>query len=256
VVGPPSRSVNKKRLAGPVLAVATVIVWFVTAELPWPAQLFTTLLAVPLPALAVAQLRLLENLSPEQLPRLPIYLSTSVSLWLLALGAIVASAYSKFTAALIGLRPVSAASLAIWTLFVLASALLLYAVAQYRGWRESPILLQLIPRTARERFAFVILSLTAGICEELVFRGFLIAGLTVVFGSTPVAVVVASGLFGLLHAYQGPIGSARAGLLGLALAIPFVATGSLLPSMLAHTIVDIVGGLWVIEDDASAHALH
>lgn len=236
--------------------VAAAMVWLLTADLPWPPRLLVTVLAVPLPALAIVQMRLLARLGEAELPRLPVYISTCISLWFLALAAVTASAYGGFTAGLIGLRPLPAILLACWTVFILASALALYAFSRYFDLQESAVLYQLLPRTVTERLAFVFVSFTAGICEELVFRGFLIAALMPVVGSAITAMLLSCVLFGLLHAYQGVIGSARAALLGLVLAVPFIATGSLLPSMIAHTLIDIAAGLWLVRDSEAAYALH
>jgi membrane protease YdiL (CAAX protease family) len=230
-----------------------VIVWLLTAALPTPARVFVVLLAVPLPALAIAQLRMLRD---QQLPRVPVYVSTSISLWFLAFAAVTVAAYSDFTAALIGLRPIALRPLLGWTVFGLATALALYAFSRHFNVKESPLLNQLLPRSRTERIVFVFVSLTAGICEEVVFRGFLIAALTPVFGSILPAVIASCILFGVLHSYQGFIGGIRAGILGLALAIPFAVTGSLVASMVAHILIDVVAGLWLMPEPDPAHALH
>jgi membrane protease YdiL (CAAX protease family) len=235
------------------LPALAAIIWLLTAALPVPARVFLLLLAVPLPVLAIAQMRMLGD---QELPRLPVYVSTSISLWFLTIAAIAVSAYSGFTAALIGLRPVLMRPLLCWTVFGLATALALYAFSRHFNVKESPLLNQLLPRTRTERLAFVFVSLTAGVCEEIVFRGFLIAALTPVFGTIVPAVVASCILFGVLHSYQGIVGGVRAGILGLALAIPFAVTGSLLPSMIAHTLIDVVAGLWLMSEPDAAHALH
>jgi membrane protease YdiL (CAAX protease family) len=242
-----------KGLVAVGLVVLAAILWLLTAALPVAARVFLLLLAVPLPALAIAQMRMLGD---QELPRLPVYASTSISLWLLAFAAVTVSAYSGFTAALIGLRPVLLRPLLSWTVFGLAAAIALYAFSRYFNVKESRLLDQLLPRTSTERLAFVFVSLTAGICEEVIFRGFLIAALTPVFGSIVPAVIASCVLFGVLHSYQGIIGGVRAGILGVALAIPFAVTGSLLPSMIAHTLIDVVAGLWLMSEPDPAHALH
>ena len=235
------------------LVVLAAILWLLTAALPVAARFFLVLLAVPLPVLAVAQMRMLGD---QELPKLPVYASTSISLWFLAFAAVMVSAYSGFTAALIGLRPVPLRPLLSWTVFGLAAAVALYAFSRYFNVKESRLLDQLLPHTRTERIAFVFVSLTAGICEEVVFRGFLIAALTPAFGNIVPAVVASCVLFGVLHSYQGIIGGVRAGILGFALAIPYAVTGSLLPSMIAHTLIDVVAGLWLMPESDPAHALH
>jgi uncharacterized protein len=225
--------------------VAAVALWFATARLPWPARAFTVFLAVPLPVIAVLQMRALARSQLDEVPRLPLYLSSALTLWLLATVAIIAAQYSHFTPQLMGLRPVRTDLFVAWVVVGMGSAALLAAVGKLLGIRESPILLHLLPATAGERLAFVGLSLSAGVCEEIVFRGFLIAALIPVLGNVWLAVLVSSFLFGVLHAYQGTTGVARAAVLGAALSLSFVHSGSIYPAMVAHAGIDLIGGLWL-----------
>jgi uncharacterized protein len=72
--------------------------------------------------------------------------------------------------------------------------------------------------------------LGAGIGEEIVFRAFLIGRIEAAFGgparaATIAAVVLSSVIFAAGHAYQGPTGILITGVLGLAFAIVYVASG-------------------------------
>jgi membrane protease YdiL (CAAX protease family) len=98
----------------------------------------------------------------------------------------------------------------------------------------------LLPVTAAERRSFVGVAVTAGIAEEVVFRGFLLVYLTDVL-SMPVgpAMLVSAVLFGLAHAYQGPVGVLLTGLAGYWLAGLYVLTGSLLLPIVLHALVDL-----------------
>src|SRR5262249_15242874 len=82
---------------------------------------------------------------------------------------------------------------------------------------------------------------TAGICEELLCRGFMIWYLGH-WMSPWVAVVVASVPFGLAHLYQGPKGAVRTGMVALVIGSLYVATGSLLWPMIVHAAVDLGAG--------------
>jgi len=70
-----------------------------------------------------------------------------------------------------------------------------------------------LPRTRNEFRWFVLVSISAGICEELLFRGFLMWYIGQ-FGPIIVAVLISSILFGFAHAYQGWKGILQSGLLG------------------------------------------
>jgi uncharacterized protein len=101
--------------------------------------------------------------------------------------------------------------------------------------------LALLPRTPGERRLFTVVGLTAGICEEWLYRGFFLAVLAAVSGglSTAVLVVAAAAAFGVAHAYQGPVGILSTGLLGGVMAALYLQTGSLLLPVLLHAAIDL-----------------
>lgn len=228
------------------LTLATLLMWAVLSALPWPARALTSLLLVPLPALMLAQLRLLSD-TPPDLPRMSVYSSSAATLWLLAAIAYVAARWSGFTPRLMGLFALPPVPLAAWTLAGIAGLLVLLILSRVLNLPETNLLAQLIPRSTGEKVSFAAVSITAGVAEELVFRGFLIPALAVVTGSVWPAAIVSSAVFGLLHTYQGLIGSARAAVMGVGLATPYLVSGSLLPSMAAHAIFNIVAGVWLAD---------
>jgi len=101
--------------------------------------------------------------------------------------------------------------------------------------------LALLPRTPAERRLFTVVGVTAGVCEEWLYRGFLLAVVAAVGGglSTPVLVAVGGLAFGLAHAYQGVAGVAATGVLGGVMAALYLGTGSLLLPVLLHAVIDL-----------------
>ena len=99
----------------------------------------------------------------------------------------------------------------------------------------------LLPRTAKERRAFARLAVTAGFCEELLYRGFLLAVAVAVAPELgPWRLVLVSGLaFAVAHTYQGVTGMVTAGVLGAAFAVLFLGSGSLLLPVLYHALIDL-----------------
>lgn len=203
----------------------------------------TAFLLVPLPVLSVAQLSALEGMP---LHRPAIYLSSAVTLGVLTLAALGVGAAGPGLAAL-GLHPVPLGTLAAATLRLAAATALLtalaWAVERWARIRERPLLLALIPRTRRERRLFAGLSVVAGVGEEIVFRGFLLAVLIPALGGPAPALVVSSLAFGVLHAYQGPWGMARTGLFGALFGVSVVVEASLWPAVIVHVLYDWYGGL-------------
>jgi uncharacterized protein len=101
--------------------------------------------------------------------------------------------------------------------------------------------LALLPRTAGERRLFTLVGVTAGVCEEWLYRGFFLAVVAALAGGlpTPVLVAVAALAFGLAHAYQGVAGVLTTGVLGGVLAGLYLDTGSLLLPVLLHVLIDL-----------------
>ena len=103
-----------------------------------------------------------------------------------------------------------------------------------------------IPQSAEELQSFFRVSITAGVVEEIVYRGFVLWYLGQ-FMPLWLAVIVSSVAFGLGHSYQGPKGATQAGLVGLAFAIFYVGTGSIWLPIVAHALLDIFQGATLYE---------
>ena len=113
---------------------------------------------------------------------------------------------------------------------------------------EAPELLRklanrLLPVNVLEYLPYAALAITAGVCEEFIYRGFAIAALSRVGLPIWVVVMVSSILFGLAHAYQGRGGIVSTGIFGVLLAIGRLSFGSLLPVMMWHAGLDLAAGI-------------
>lgn len=96
----------------------------------------------------------------------------------------------------------------------------------------------LLPRTADERAWFRGLALTAGICEEVLYRGYLLWYLAPVLGDWP-AVFAGALAFGLGHAYQGAAGVLKTTVVGALAGSLYVWSGTLLWSIVLHAAIDL-----------------
>jgi membrane protease YdiL (CAAX protease family) len=101
--------------------------------------------------------------------------------------------------------------------------------------------LKITPRTKTQLLVFLAVAVTAGVWEELLYRGFLMWFLAP--RGLAVAVIGSSLIFGLGHAYQGGRGMLVTAGVGLAFALAYAATASLWWLMLAHALIDIHGGI-------------
>src|SRR5262249_29338193 len=101
----------------------------------------------------------------------------------------------------------------------------------------------LIPHTSDELGLFVALSFTAGICEELLYRGYLVWVLRSCIGLAAAA-AVSMVIFGLAHMYQGGKFGTRALFAGIGMGLLALVTRSILPGMVLHVLIDVGSG-WV-----------
>jgi membrane protease YdiL (CAAX protease family) len=101
----------------------------------------------------------------------------------------------------------------------------------------------LAPSFGLEMAAFVVVCLTAGVCEELLYRGWMVGMLRAATGSTWAAVAASTIMFGIGHAYQGLKGMFRTVFVGVQLAILYVMVGSLIPGQVLHAGVDLLVGV-------------
>lgn len=99
----------------------------------------------------------------------------------------------------------------------------------------------LLPHTAGEQRGFRLLSITAGICEEVLFRGFVLWYVCVWTGPA-LAVAISSVLFGAAHLYLDGRSALRAGIVGAVMAVLVLASGSLWPAMILHAAIDLNSG--------------
>jgi uncharacterized protein len=219
--------------------------------MPWDFWLIFLLLGLVIPWRGYARMRHLMSL-PEiaSRDRVKMYLATIFFQWLLAAGV-------AWRALARGIEPQELGIVRALSFPLLAATLLgagLIAAAHWANVRrmarsDHPNLkrlralgARLFPRSRLEFALFVVLSLTAGICEEFLFRGFVMAVLIRAGLALWLVVVLSSAMFGLAHLYQGKGGSLGTGILGTLFAVARITLGSLLPAVVWHSVLDIVAG--------------
>tara|TARA_R110000751_G_scaffold287442_1_gene392198 strand:+ start:57194 stop:57919 length:726 start_codon:yes stop_codon:yes gene_type:complete len=98
------------------------------------------------------------------------------------------------------------------------------------------------PSNCKEARYFILgLSVSAGICEEILFRGYLMQVLGDYFPTYGV-VIISSLMFGLPHIYQGPIHILRTAIVGATMALLYLYTDSLVIPIILHAMFDMYGG--------------
>jgi uncharacterized protein len=103
--------------------------------------------------------------------------------------------------------------------------------------------LMLAPGSLSEMIVWVILSVTAGICEEFIFRGYLQKQFLAITGSEAVAVALQAVFFGIGHSYQGAKSIVTITVYGALFGMLAVYRKSLRPGMIQHAVQDSFAGL-------------
>jgi len=224
-----------------------------TPAVPWDLVAILLLLGVAVPWRGAVRVRaLLARGELRSSERIAIYATTIAFQW--ALGALTAwrcVARGWYLGSLgVGL-PDPRTTIAIGLTFaVLLGLVQLVAFRQLgrlppeRRGRLGAIALKLMPQNLAEALPFVALVCTVSVCEEFLYRGFVLALVQRVFGGSVLAAVVgSSAVFGIGHYYQGRRGVMNTSVLGALFAGLRVWTGSLAPGMLVHFAVDLLAGL-------------
>lgn len=220
--------------------------------MPWDFWLIFLILGVAIPWRGRVRLQhLLARPAANTKEKLVLYGSTIVFQWALA-GLAAWRAFARgLTASDLGISRPLALRLLLWTL---AGAALLGSFQWFnlrRVGRMSgsvpdfmrKLAERVLPRTPAEFGPYAALAVTAGVCEEFLYRGFAMAALTRTGFYSGAVVLISSVLFGLAHTYQGRSGVVGTTLMGLIFGIAREALQSLGPAMAWHTVVDLVAGI-------------
>jgi membrane protease YdiL (CAAX protease family) len=220
--------------------------------MPWDILLIFFVLGVIVPWRGRARLKqLLAKPSVEPAERLSLYGSTIAFQWVAAAVTGWRAWAHRVTAAQLGLAVPHPVRLI--TITVVGAALIVtlqWLNLRRMGRSASPLRRPLqslaeriLPQSKTEMIPFFALAVTAGLCEEFLYRGFAMAVLSRVGLPTALVVMLSSVLFGIAHLYQGRAGFASTTFLGILLGVSRAALGSLLPVSVWHIGVDVVAGI-------------
>ncbi|NNF32876.1 MAG: CPBP family intramembrane metalloprotease [Saprospiraceae bacterium] len=214
-------------------------------------HLFFILIAIVIPVLSVLRGQVnMEEVRMTVSDKKKFYLANAGVLWI---GAIMV-----FVLWLLALRPLEEMGfrspimdllvIVLTGLFIVAYVIETYTELNREG-NEDEILKSaaFLPQNKQELGYFMILAISAGICEEIVYRGFLVNYLMAVIDDQilafNVAVIFPAVIFGIVHMYQGINSVLKIAIMSLLFSTIFIFSQSLLIVILLHAGVDIVGGI-------------
>lgn len=190
--------------------------------------------------------RLLAELERDPHGRVRFFRRFLVSWWSVAAVVVASVALGSDTPANLRLVPPNWTALPLSVVWLGVLAWPVLRARSDRGYREAvreqlDRVPGLLPSTRAERWLFAAVSVTAGVCEELVFRGLLPLYFAKLLPGLPGWAGVAIGVagFGVAHAYQGLRGVLQASLLGAVFATATAISGSVLTAMAFHALNDL-----------------
>ena len=221
-------------------------------RMPWDIVLIFFILGVILPWRGRARMKKLMAMPHVRtVERLVLYASTIGFQWLAA--AVVAwRAWAHgYTAEQLGLTihdktKILAVSLVGAATFAILQWLNLRRMGRLPAEARGPlqaIAERILPQSTIELLPFMALAITAGLCEEFLYRGFAMAVLTRMGAAAWVVVIISSILFGLAHLYQGRGGFFSTLILGTVFGTGRIVYDSLVPVIFWHGAVDVIAGL-------------
>ncbi len=132
-----------------------------------------------------------------------------------------------------------AIALAAWAVWTAAEALL----APVFGQDSAKSIDSLLPRGPLEIAVWVALSVSAGFCEEAIFRGYLQRQFQALTGSALAAVLIQAVIFGVSHGYQGLRNVITISVFGAVFGVLAWWRRSLKPGMILHAWTDVFSGI-------------
>jgi hypothetical protein len=205
---------------------------------------FTFVLAVVFPILDYVLYRRLKS-------TLQIYAWNILALWSLSAACVWIARMNQLALSDLGEQTGNPFRTLVVCAIVAALFLLLIGIQKAQKKKVSPERLEkalegvnrLMPKNSTERWVWVGASISAGVCEEFLYRGWLLSLLAAALRSTWLGLLISSILFGFAHAYQGRKAIFGAGVGGVIFGVVFVLSGSLIPGQLLHTAIDLNSGL-------------
>lgn len=102
-----------------------------------------------------------------------------------------------------------------------------------------------LPHRRIELPSYLLLCLSAGIFEEIIYRGFMVTYFMPTGNNIPwMAILAPSVLFSLAHYYQGWTAVLKIVVFSMLFSIIFIYTKSIYPTIIIHFLVDVLSGIF------------
>lgn len=224
----------------------------------WLDHILAFIFCIAIPLYGARQTKNLSGITFSSEQKKQIYISGSFSLFIM--GTVVGTVWLLFRRPLSELGLTQPTNLSGWWWIPVIFALIyLVDVAitlstkkriatSIEDWKKrTPFL----PARTKELPEYFLMCFSAGVFEEIAYRGFLVTYCWYLFGESNyqqlLATIVPAFAFAVAHFYQGTKAVIKIFVLALFFGYMFLSSGSLLIVMILHFLVDVVGGLLSIK---------
>lgn len=226
-------------------------------DLTWFDHLYFLVIAVVIPIMSVMSGNAIDELEDEDLAvingdKKHLYYSNGLLLWIGALLVTTSWVLTPKSFTLLGIAwPKIDNRIWMYSAILLAIYAIDTAVNVYHHYKNTEEedekgMEVVLPHTWMEYLHFCFLAVSAGVCEEIVYRGFLINYFKEVLPTSPyalqLAILIPAVLFSLAHLYQGWFNVIKIFSISILFSNIFIYSESLLIVVLIHVLVDLISG--------------
>lgn len=191
----------------------------------------------------------------DEATRRRFFLSNSLVLWVLAAVAMGIWFWNERPWSLMGFQkivnqPLTWVATAAFVVFYVIEVIQNYLQKDqqqktFEQWEHN---IPFLPESYRELPAYILLCLSAAICEEIMYRGFMVNYFInpMKDGFPWIAVIFPAVMFGIAHFYQGYEAMGKIFILSALFGVIFIVSKSLLIVIVLHFLIDLFGGITAI----------
>jgi uncharacterized protein len=225
-------------------------------ELGWADHSIFFLVGIVFPMMSLMSERVSDGDFDEELlpPKKHLFYTNGLMLWTAALAVFTVVNLSGHDFSLMGFAPMLISdtvllAVGVFALIYLADLVAGFVIPSVKEKRQSNLenLKVILPVNAREYLDYSFLAVSAGICEEFIYRGFLINYFLQIFsnfeGAYFIAVLIPALVFAVSHLYQGWLAVVKIFVLSCLFGIIFILSESLILVIIIHVLVDLISGL-------------
>jgi membrane protease YdiL (CAAX protease family) len=133
--------------------------------------------------------------------------------------------------------------LGIGIVFMIVCGIILNGLGAFLGVAPNETIKGMLPQNGGETMLWIAMSITAGFCEETIFRGYLMRQFSALTQVTAGGIVLQGIAFGAAHGYQGWRYMLLIAVFGILFGLLAHWRRSLRPGMIAHGLQDTLAGL-------------